>query len=137
MAARIAKNIIRALVREKMKTLKVPSSEPYRQLVLALFNLFSNRTPASTAFWTSTEPPIIDLRDTPKPGDLKDSDKRKALEGGLEFYIWKAAQFRARYASKQEEHTETEVWLLSFCDGRYCSQYNQRRRKEVMHRIQI
>lgn len=30
MAARVAKNMIRALLREKMKQLKVPSSEPYR-----------------------------------------------------------------------------------------------------------
>jgi hypothetical protein len=36
MAARVAKNMIRALLREKMKQLKVPSSEPYRYRPLDL-----------------------------------------------------------------------------------------------------
>jgi hypothetical protein len=56
MAARVGKNFIRALLREKMKQLKVPSSEPYRQLVLNLFNLFSGQHHLSTKFWTATQP---------------------------------------------------------------------------------
>lgn len=59
MAARVAKNIIRALLREKMKQLKVPSSEPYRQLVLLLFNLFSGHHQLSSKFWTATKSPRI------------------------------------------------------------------------------
>ena len=57
MAARVAKNMIRAMLREKMKDLKVPSSEPYRQLVLTLLNLYSGQLPEAHAFWTSTTPP--------------------------------------------------------------------------------
>jgi len=56
MAARVGKNIVRALLREKMRELKVPSSEPYRQLVLHLFNLFSGHHPLATKFWTATSP---------------------------------------------------------------------------------
>lgn len=76
MAARVCKNLIRALLREKMKELKVPSSEPYRQLVLALFNIFAGNSPHSPQFWISTRPPHIDGE--PDTNELK---------GGLEYYI--------------------------------------------------
>jgi hypothetical protein len=55
MAVWVGKNIIRVLLCEKMKQLKVPLSEPYRQLVLNLFNLFLGQHPLSTTFWTTTE----------------------------------------------------------------------------------
>jgi hypothetical protein len=57
MAARVCKDIIRALLREKTKELRVPSSEPYRQLVLHLFNLFSGYSASSDRFWNSTQLP--------------------------------------------------------------------------------
>jgi hypothetical protein len=60
MVARVAKNIIRAMLREKMKELKVPSSEPYRQLVLTLLNLFSGHSDKAHEFWTSNKAPPID-----------------------------------------------------------------------------
>jgi len=78
MAARVCKNLIRALLREKMKELKVPSSEPYRQLVLALFNIFAGNSPYSQNFWVSTRPPRI-------PGEPETDE----LQGGLEYYIEK------------------------------------------------
>ncbi len=114
MAARVCKNIIRALVREKMKQLKVPSSEPYRQLVLALFNLFSGYSKISNYFWTSNVPPLFDdsspqgrrtvlektaldeEKTSDKSKEENDQDEEEILEGGIEYYIWKAVQFKAK-----------------------------------------
>lgn len=76
MAARVCKNMIRALLREKMKELKVPSSEPYRQLALSLFNIFAGNSPHSLKFWVSTKPPCIE-------GDPP-TDELKALEYYIE-----------------------------------------------------
>lgn len=98
MAARICKNLIRALLREKMKELKVPGSEPYRQLVLALFNIFSgNSKELSHEFWTSTQPPPLDDDDDHGEGQgssgnnssSSSSTKTRELKGGLEYYIEK------------------------------------------------
>ncbi len=72
MVARVAKNIIRAMLREKMKELKVPSSEPYRQLVLTLLNLFSGHSDKAHEFWTSNKAPPIDEKAIrhPYPSEL-------------------------------------------------------------------
>lgn len=95
MAARVAKNIIRALLREKMKQLKVPSSEPYRQLVLQLFNLFSGHHRLSSKFWTATTTAI---RRTVSPDQQKgeETTQRPAQEEdrGLEYYIYQQNQRR-------------------------------------------
>src|SRR5688500_7974935 len=59
MAARACKDLIRALVREKMKQLKVPSSEPYRKLILDLFHLFTGYASESIQFWAFNLPPEL------------------------------------------------------------------------------
>ncbi|KAL6079943.1 Clu domain-containing protein [Balamuthia mandrillaris] len=120
MAARVCKNIIRALLREKMKALKVPSSEPYRQLVLQLFNLFSGHSTYSHHFWTSNTPPDF-------PRDVEGAEKKQAqnreegedeekaesedekLEGGLEYYIWVAVQEKER--RERNEKVKEDVLL--------------------------
>jgi hypothetical protein len=79
--------MIRALLREKMRELKVPSSEPYKQLVVDLFNLFSRYSPQSHHFWTSTETPNVrkNLIQPTHPG-----------ERGLEYFIYKVHSTASR-----------------------------------------
>lgn len=104
MAARVCKCMVRALLREKMRELRVPSSEPYKQLVVDLFNIFSHHSPQSRHFWTSTETPNVrkNLIQPNRPG-----------ERGLEYFIYKVklltqsdpvsrilSRWVARFASK-------------------------------------
>jgi len=121
MAARVAKNIICAMLREKMKVLKVPSSEPYRQLVLALFNLFSGHSAESSHFWTSNCPPPIAkeaVRTESKEEDLPlpltlitlscywahITTDEADLQGGVEYYIYVAA------CSHEEERNKSQLF---------------------------
>jgi hypothetical protein len=101
MAARVCKNMIRALLREKMRELKVPSSEPYKQLVVDLFNLFSHYSSQSDHFWTSTETPNVrkNLIQPTHPG-----------ERGLEYFIYKVLiclQSCAHAHAHTHTHTHT------------------------------
>jgi len=94
MVARVCKSMIRALLREKMRELKVPSSEPYKQLVVDLFNLFSRYSSQSQHFWTSTETPNVrkNLIQAVRPG-----------ERCLEYFIYKV------------KHTHTHTYSTVLC----------------------
>lgn len=105
MAARVCKNIIQALLREKMKRLKVPSEEPYRHLLLQIFNMLASHSQDSVHFWSAIKPPPIIINhfaggveqrgpeDRPKEMPHDDGDHYDAfefeLEGGAEYYIYK------------------------------------------------
>lgn len=105
MAARVCKNIIQALLREKMKRLKVPSEEPYRHLLLQIFNMLASHSQDSVHFWSAIKPPPIIINhfaggveqrgpeDRPKETSHDDGDHYDAfefeLEGGAEYYIYK------------------------------------------------
>lgn len=105
MAARVCKNIIQALLREKMKRLKVPSEEPYRHLLLQIFNMLASHSRDSVHFWSAIKPPPIIINhfasgveprgpeDRPRETPQDDGNHYDAfefeLEGGAEYYIYK------------------------------------------------
>eukprot|EP01087_Luapelamoeba_hula_P016079 TRINITY_DN4910_c0_g1_i3.p1 TRINITY_DN4910_c0_g1~~TRINITY_DN4910_c0_g1_i3.p1 ORF type:complete len:1148 (-),score=105.56 TRINITY_DN4910_c0_g1_i3:29-3472(-) len=108
MAARVCKNIIRSLLREKMKELKLPGSEPYRKLVLSLFNVFSWASPHSARFWTSHKPP-----------PLHDGDTSEEVKGSLEYYIERLCRQRDQAMQNKDQkppslnssQTHGTIWL--------------------------
>jgi len=99
MAARVCKNIIRALMRVKMRDLRAESEEPYRQLVLHLFNIFTGYSQHSTQkqdmFWESKEPiPFFYHLKNDKRSQFESASKTipaycQWIQGGAEYYIHK------------------------------------------------
>ena len=94
MAARVCKNMIRAMLREKMKTATIASQEPFRQLVLQLFNYFSN-TPT---FWTSNDLPVND-----------DEVQRKPFEWYLDIIIQREEAKCAKLSQALSESQRKEA----------------------------
>ncbi|KAL6058241.1 Histidine kinase A [Balamuthia mandrillaris] len=126
MAARVCKDYIRALLREKMKELKVPSEEPYRQLVLDLFNLFSGMSKHSENFWLSTDLPKKKKKQhTKKPSSSftpssplsspsssaltsEESFMPPPLKGGAEYYALKLCRQREKEEKEREQLLQKE-----------------------------
>ena len=51
--ARVAKNLLRYLLREKMKSLRLPLEEPYRKLIIDYLNLLFGDSDRSDVYWNT------------------------------------------------------------------------------------
>jgi len=96
MAARVCKNIVRFFLRQKMRQLQVPSSEPYRRVILALFNIFSGYSQYSHNFWTKNNLPF--------------GRKSEKWKGGIEYYLTMTQ--RHYQAKKKKNPNLSESFLL-------------------------
>eukprot|EP01087_Luapelamoeba_hula_P000097 TRINITY_DN10051_c0_g1_i1.p1 TRINITY_DN10051_c0_g1~~TRINITY_DN10051_c0_g1_i1.p1 ORF type:complete len:564 (+),score=53.42 TRINITY_DN10051_c0_g1_i1:3-1694(+) len=135
MAARVCKNLIRALLREKMKETRVPSAEPYKEVILATFNIFSGASKAAADFWNSVEPPYKaeaplktpkSTPSTPKSedmnlsGELDNKDQNNESEDdedehfmSLEEYVYYSYKRKSEAAERQQMKMSSDGSPLS------------------------